>query len=181
MEEQERDLLICKIKEWQEKSKREIDPFNKYVSIYIAYNIFYNLFEKTENPSATLTTGDKNRSISTINLINDKDGDRIFKLLQSELENYLKIIPIYHEEYWWIDSSKSVPLSKELKQAYQDNNVKLTIDLLLKWLYVVRCNLVHGDKGYNDDKQKELLEKSSLLLNILLQNLLKIYRCSIYT
>jgi hypothetical protein len=168
MEYQEREMLIQKIREWQKKSKQEKDPFNKYISICISYNIFYNLFAKTKDPSVDLTNGDSKRAVNTIELI--IDADKLFKILQPDLEKYLQIIPAYREEHW-----QKIPITKELKQAYKENNAKKTIDLLLKWLYKVRCNLVHGDKGYQDDQQKMILEKSNLLLGVLLENLLEIY------
>jgi hypothetical protein len=54
--------------------------------------------------------------------------------------------------------------------------VEQTVDLLLKWLYKVRCNLVHGEKNYNDERQKNLLKQSSSLLIKILTHLLKAYR-----
>ena len=48
--------------------------------------------------------------------------------------------------------------------------------MLLKWLYKVRCNLVHGEKNYNDEDQKKLLKMSSSLLKKVLQNAVETYR-----
>ncbi len=171
MKEQERNLLLNKIKEWQEKSKNETDPFNKYVSIFIAYNIFYNLLEKTKNPTANLKNGDAKRAINTIQLMNDTDNSELLKRLQPLLKAYLELIPIYSEEYW----SNKIPISDELKKSYHEQKSTKTIDLLLKWLYAVRCNLVHGDKNYQDSKQKKLLELSSNLLDPILHTLLNNY------
>jgi hypothetical protein len=44
LEEAERDMLLEKVKEWLKKAKQERDAFNKYVSLFIAYNILYNLY-----------------------------------------------------------------------------------------------------------------------------------------
>jgi len=59
----ERGMLLRKIEGWRVKAHRESDPFDKYISIFIAYNIFYNLYKKTRDPSADITYGDRDKAI----------------------------------------------------------------------------------------------------------------------
>lgn len=175
MEEREREMLLGKIEEWQSKARFESDPFNKYVSIFIAYNIFYNLYEKTEHPSADLTYGDNKRAIATISLVTD--GDQLLHSIDSDLKDYLEIIPVFREEYWPTKRArKRVAISRTLKEAVKNGDAEKAVEMLLKWLYKVRCNLVHGEKGYNDEMQKRLLAKSSLLLDKVLQHFIESYR-----
>lgn len=175
MEERERDMLLGKIEEWQTKARYESDPFNKYVSIFIAYNIFYNLYEKTKHPSADLTYGDNKRAIATLFLLTD--ADPLVHSIQSDLKDYTAIIPAFREEYWPSRRArKKVAISKTLKEAIKEGDAKKVVEMLLKWLYKVRCNLVHGEKSYNDEIQKRLLAKSSSLLDKVLQHLLESYR-----
>lgn len=47
--------LLKKIEEWQRKANDEADPFNNYISVFIAYNIFYNLYAKKRVEISTLT------------------------------------------------------------------------------------------------------------------------------
>lgn len=171
----ERELLE-KVEEWQDKANREADPFNKYVSIFIAYNIFYNLYAKrrTRNFQADFTRGDSERAIATLSLIN---ADQLFRLIESDFREYISIIPVFREEYWPTrNSSRRVPISEALKDSFYTRNTKKAIDMLIKWLYKVRCNLVHGEKSYHDDDQRKLLEMSSLLLDKILQHLKSRYR-----
>lgn len=164
----ERELLE-KIKEWQEKSRRESDPFNKYISIFIAYNIFYNLYGKIKNPSADFTTNDKRRAISTLSLLTRPLRKKLFLSIKSDLEDYAMLIPIFREEYWpHVRSPNRVAISETLKRALKEDDANIAIDMVVKWLYKVRCNLVHGEKSYKDTNQKKLLEKSSLLLSKIL-------------
>lgn len=168
-------MLLGKIEEWQAKARLESGPFNKYVSIFIAYNIFYNLYEKTRHPSADLTYGDNKRAIATLSLL--RDVDKLLDSVQPDLKEYIQIIPVFREEYWPTKRARDkVAISKTLKEALKEGNAEKAVEMLLKWLYKVRCNLVHGEKGYNDETQKRLLAKSSLLLDKVLQHLLESYR-----
>lgn len=172
---QEKELLE-KVDEWQAKATCETDPFNKYVSVFIAYNIFYNLYakKKSGNSSVDFTQGDSKRATTTISLV---EVDPLFKSVESDLKEYLSLIPVFRDEYWPKASSrKRVPISKTLKENFSAGNKKETIDLLIKWLYKVRCNLVHGEKSYRDTNQRKLLEISTKLLDKILRHLVSCYK-----
>lgn len=144
------------------------------MSIFIAYNIFYNLYKKTEYPSADLTYGDSIRAIEPQSLI---DSGKLLELLRSELKEYLEFIPIYREEFW--NKQKRVPIFKTLDSAFKAGDAKKIIEMLLKWLYKVRCNLIHGEKNYDDTEQKKLLAQSSSLLEKILSHAVNSY-CQLY-
>lgn len=171
MKKKERDFLLEKIEEWQKKAQCEEDPFNRYVSTFIAYNIFYNLYKKTKDPKADLTFRDSSRAIETQFLIKE---DQLFRTLKPDLKEYIKYIPIYREEYW--NRQRKVAIRAALAKAYHENNAKKVIEMLLKWLYKVRCNLVHGEKNYDDRRQQILLARSSSLLERILQHVMESYR-----
>ena len=168
--------LLEKIEEWRVKANSESDPFNKYISVFIAYNIFYNLYAKRKNrtPQADFTRGDSKGATATISLI---EADQLFPLIESDLEEYVKIIPVFIEEYWPTrNSPKKVAIAKTLEESLHAKNAKRTIDMLIKWLYKVRCNLVHGEKSYHDDNQRKLLETSTSLLDKILRHLVSRYK-----
>jgi len=167
-----------KVEEWQVKARCETDPFNKYVSIFIAYNIFYNLYAKKRSGDfrADFTQGDSNRSSAVISLI---ETDQLFKSIELDLRSYTSIIPVFNEEYWpRQNSSRSVPIAQTLKTGFQAGDARKTIDMLIKWLYKVRCNLVHGEKSYHDSNQRLLLEISATLLDKTLTHLVSRYKQS---
>lgn len=171
--EREKELLE-KVKEWQTKAGSETDPFNKYVSLFTAYNIFYNLYAKKKGTTQNVdfASGDSKRATDTISVI---DVDRLFLLIESDLKEYLSIIPVFREEYWKIKDVR-VPISERLKKSFEAKDKAHTLDLLIRWLYKVRCNLVHGEKSYQDIYQKRLLEISSALLDKILRHLVSRYK-----
>jgi len=176
VEERERNKLLGKIDEWRRKAILEEDSFNKYISIFIAYNIFYNLYEKTRNPSVDLTNGDSRRAIATLDLV---DTTRLFQGLRTDIEDYAAIIPAFREEFWPKKGSRErIAISMALKSALKEENAEMAIEMLLKWLYKVRCNLIHGEKNYDDKIQEKLLAKSSLLLDAILEHMTEAYRKS---
>ena len=168
--------LLKKIEEWRRKASDEADPFNKYTSVCIAYNTFYNLYakKKSGNLYADYTQGDSKRAIDTITLV---EGEKLFKSLETDVEEYLSIIPFFREEYWPKHNSPNrIPISKTLKKNFKDRNELETIDFLIKWLYKVRCNLVHGEKSYSNPDQRKLLEMSTKLLDNILRHLVVRYK-----
>ena len=169
--------LIEKIEEWREKANSEADPFDKYISIFIAYNIFYDLYEKrkTDDFDKDFSSGDTRRAIGVVELA---DSNKLFNEINSDLAKYLEIIPVFREEYWTEKlrgELRRAPISEELKTAFHNADKKKTIDLLVKWLYKVRCNLVHGVKSYKDTNQKDLLQQSAGLVDKILGHLLMRY------
>jgi hypothetical protein len=172
---QEKELLQ-KVNEWQAKARRETDPFNKYVSVFIAYNIFYNLYarKKGGNSEKDYSKKDSHNATATISLV---EADQLFKSIEPDLREYISLIPVFREEYWpWQDSPRRVPIAQTLKESFQAGDSRKTIDMLIKWLYKVRCNLVHGEKSYKDNHQKRLLEKSSVLLDKMLKHMIYRYK-----
>jgi len=164
----ERDKLLRKIQEWKAKAGKEEDPFDKYLSLFIAYNILYNLYKKTNDSNANLARGDSTRAVEVQLLA---DPDILLRTLESELKSYVGFIPIYREEFW----DGNVPIRETLVGALDAKNSAKTLDMLLKWLYKVRCNIVHGEKNYDDSRQKELLEQSSSMLEKILVHLVDSY------
>lgn len=99
------------------------------------------------------------------------DPGYLFKTLELELKDYVSFIPIYREEFW----DGGVPIRETLAGALDEENPDKTVEMLLKWLYKVRCNIVHGEKNYDDSLQKKLLEQSSSLLEKALAHLMDSY------
>lgn len=170
--------LMEKVKEWRGNANSETDPFDKYVSMFIAYNIFYNLYEKKKNDSLDkdFTSGDSRRATGVIEL---SEAAQLFDAVNADLAKYLEIIPVFSEEYWPAerlrDGSRGMPIAKTLKTAFENEDKKKTVELLAKLLYKVRCNLVHGAKSYKDTNQRELLQMSAGLLDKVLGHLLMRY------
>lgn len=78
-----RKRALQMIEEWRAKARGENDAFNKYVSVFIAYNIFYSLYAVTRNPQTDLSSADRAKAISTLDLVTDKR--QLFQRLRSDL------------------------------------------------------------------------------------------------
>lgn len=105
------------------------------------------------------------------------DSDELFQSLKPKLNQYLQIIPVFRKEYWPRNNApQKVEISKALKDAVESNDSKIAIEMLLKWLYKVRCNLVHGEKSFTDSQQKQLLAESNSIMEIILRYLIRCYQ-----
>ncbi len=151
---------------WLRKANGEQDPFNRYISLFVSYNAIYNIVALQKDPNVDLTTKDGQKAIDAISTITDKP--RFVERLKPDLLDYLKLIPVFREEYWGKGTDQ--PISENLRKALERNDIEAILTYLMEWLYKVRCNVFHGVKQYGDRKQEELLGKSCALLErIILQ------------
>jgi hypothetical protein len=151
---------------WIKKSEKSKDSFDRYISLFISFNILYNLYAKVKNPRTELIRGDYRRAQEAVKLI--RDHERVFNEVLSEINPFEKVclnlnfrITVEHEDGVF-----------RLQQLLDYGNSSEILRHLLKMLYVIRCNLVHGEKGV-DDRQSELLRVSSALLKALLEHMLE--------
>lgn len=156
---------------WLRKSEKEKDPFDKYISGFVSFNVLYNMIALERDSRADLTTGDGRRVLESSNVISDKCG--LVRRIAPLLAIYLRLIPAFREEYW---GRTRIPISQELKNAVANDKPDLVVWYLLMWLYKVRCNLFHGEKDYDDEKQKVIVTHSYELLNEVLSDIILGYR-----
>ena len=125
-------LTLEKINGWRNKSYSEDDPIDKYISLFISYNIFYNLYaitEKSENIDGEWITikrkdfdeaihkRDKKKVTKPIDLVN---VDVLYQHVKNDdLEGYLYIISRFREEYWG-----SQEIKRSLRRNFRDPNKK---------------------------------------------------------
>jgi hypothetical protein len=154
-----------KVEEWKRKAKNERDPFNKYFTLYVAYNIIYGYFEKPRNY-------DKDKADKVIEKI--KNPENLVISIRSQLAEYLDLTPIFREEYWYRkdEGKRENGIHYLMKKAYQDENHKETLKQLNRWLYKVRCNLFHGEKSVVPEQEK-IVSLSSKLVESIIDEILK--------
>jgi hypothetical protein len=167
-----RKNLLVKAEGWIQKAEKERDPFDKYMSYFISFKILYDIYAKEMNPSADLSLGDSRRAVEVGNLIPDKEA--LVNDLKQPLRDYLEIIPAFREEYW--GRPHPVPIASRLREAFYSDNAADTIEYLLKWLYKVRCNVVHGGKNYDEKLDKTILDYSNKMIARILSDVLAEYR-----
>ncbi len=167
-----RNNLLSKAEGWIQKAEKERDPFDRYMSYFIAFKILYDMYTKERNPEADLSLGDSRRAVEVGDLIAGKEA--LLKDLKKPLRDYLEIIPAFREEYW--GRPHPVPIASRLREAFYSDNAQDTIEYLLKWLYKVRCNVVHGGKNYDEKLDRTILDYSNVMIARILSDVLAEYR-----
>lgn len=148
---------------WISKSDGTEDKFDKFISLFIAFNIFYNLYARTKNPQANLYN-------------NNENALQVADLLKINPDNLGLIKDFYKyvmESKFTLENRKKENLLKKLNEqldSYEKicRNEKELLKISLECLYIVRCNLLHGVKNVIK-KQKILMENSTNLLKSFLE------------
>jgi len=99
------------------------------------------------------------------------DSSAVISHLGEFLDAYLPMIPVSSEEY--LDNG--IPIANTLRKAYAAGDAEQALEFLLRWLYRVRCNLFHGNKNFNVQTQREMLRRSSMILDVVLGELVSGY------
>lgn len=158
---------------WIKKAERTNDEFDKYFSLYVAFNILYNIYYFTsEDGRANKCSSDSRRADNIVKLILDPKQFVIHN--ENLIKKYIYSIPIFGEEYWRrCRKNKGEGISKLLKNAFENKNYSEVVKQLNRWLYKVRCNLFHGEKSADISKQKKLLGESCKLLMKLTEEIIQ--------
>ncbi|MFW9879735.1 MAG: hypothetical protein ACFFG0_42210 [Candidatus Thorarchaeota archaeon] len=159
--------FLTRIGNWMKKANLTKDSFDKYIANFIAFNMLYNLWHKMKNPKAKeKQSRDCAKLMATLELIDLncplKIKDDVDKL-RDILIKYGLVVEIYE---WKNKKYEFVGLAQDVLEEYCDENEE-SIKYLLKTLYKIRCNLVHGEKDY-EERQNKLLNQSSFILEKIL-------------
>jgi hypothetical protein len=153
---------LKRVVRWIEKSNSNDDSFDKFISLFIAFNMFYSLYALYKNPKAVLEGNDKQNALATAELLNKIDffdrNSRIIGDFSDKCQRFIVEV-----------SGKDA--SDQLKAQIDKEEKENVIDLSFEMLYKIRCNLVHGEKEYHLS-QGDLLGASSMLLRAYLGDLL---------
>ncbi|WP_254172881.1 HEPN domain-containing protein [Planktothrix pseudagardhii] len=143
-------------KSWVSKAEQETDDFNRFVSLWFAFNALYNEF----------FFGNERRAIK----------DFIdFSRLQIRRE---ALIEIFRDDSSLFFTTRIIRDCRDtgkdtLEDSYKLNDRRSTpkyrLKALLMILYQVRCNLFHGNKIYHRDSDKEVVRNAANVLLKILQ------------
>lgn len=155
--------VLERIEGWKEKAQSDDDQFNRFMSLWIAYNMIYCLYSKHVKPRESKIKNDSKKAIRMKNLISGSDELRQY--LISVAPNLIDILNHFRDEKWGNDN---ITLKIHLENFYRNSNYENLLDIYLKILYKIRCNLFHGEKSYYSQRQHQLLELcSNILVRIL--------------
>jgi len=140
---------------------------DKYVTLFINYNFLYNIVpvkkaQETGNPREEI--GD--RAGATTFTINFLGAEFISKYLTDHgldvhIEELANAMPHFN-----IDLNKGTPQPKRDKaliKGLKSTDSATKILALMKTLYSIRCNIVHGEKGLHQYQEMLLLPAIQLL------------------
>jgi hypothetical protein len=162
--------FIPRIKRWIRKSDETDDAFDKYLALFISANMFYNLWAKIKNPDLDYEDlGDGQKYRDTLELIDytalpftKEDVSNLIQILKDD--NLIVEIKKKENRQWVLDGLAQDKLNDNL-----ENNEKLA-EYMWKTIYKIRCNLIHGEKGY-EDRQIRLLNQTSIILKKIIEEL----------
>jgi hypothetical protein len=170
-------LYFKKSEKWLKKHDDENDFFDRYLSLFIAVNITYELWRKIVNEYPDYEDKRDFKNLSR-DLIDDQAKINTADNFSSELFALIERENLYIE----VGSKKN---KKEVQKAFNEFvSIDDRFEIIWESFYSVRCNLIHGEKGY-DDKQKRLLglicpQLKACLINILTKLKILNYLLSIH-
>jgi len=166
------DLIIREkvkyIYEWIQKSNNEEDSFNSFISLFIAFNMFYNLYALSKNPRIKLEGGDMTRALDSIKLLNKES---FFDSNRSTISDFSKECEGFKVEVKLEGKSAKEDVSQKLSELVSKKDRETATKLSLDILYKTRCNLIHGEKQVNRS-QENLLKSATVLLKAFLLEML---------
>lgn len=141
-------------KTWLNKAKQEEDCFDRFVSLWFAFNALYNEFLYRYEKDAIIDLVDDRRYF-----IGDR---RLNKILSSPSVDFFKRRVIRDCKGTGQDTRQEQIKLKSFGPP------KMRLKNLLLILYQVRCNLFHGNKMYGRDADNEVIgHASAVLLDIM--------------
>jgi hypothetical protein len=157
---------------WLQKADNLIDGdiaslIDKYVTLFISYNFLYNIVpikKAQETGKAREAVGDKAGATTfTIDFVGAEVISKYLteQGLDSQIEQLAKAIP-----YFNIDLNKGKPQPKKDENLIKDlrsTDYSIKILALMRTLYSIRCNIVHGEKGLHQYQEVLLLPAIRLL------------------
>lgn len=149
------------IKRWFEKSKRQRNSFDKFISLWISFNAFYAAehLQKSEKQQLNNINNEYKKVFSGL----VHSNPRSFQ----DLKTYIETKP---RNTGFIQDLRFSVGREKYKRRY------LNIASLCEYLdcvYQVRCNLFHGGKSLEDGQDEEIVRRSYKSMTIFLK---EIYR-----
>lgn len=160
-----------RILKWIKKANNSGDKFDEYLSLFIATNMTYNLWERFWRKKRLFYPKDKESFFALKRLIKNK---AIFNNRDKR-----ELTEIFNEEQLQISFQKK---NKETRK-YEEIDARILLMKITDYertnyafdlLYVARCNLVHGEKGYESRQIRFLSLCSKIIRRILKESLLQI-------
>jgi len=152
-----------KCRDWYVGSLEHQDPSDKFLSIWIAFNIMYNLYNALIDREHKDEYYDEKKAIGIQKLLHSES-------IMKQIINLPELIKFLNQYNISKTSKKeTIRYNVNLQKAYEGGNHKEAFENLLKCLYKIRCSLFHGVKARDDERQKKLLTRCYGVLQLLVK------------
>ena len=169
--------LIDRSKNWWKYAQKGNDDFDKFMFGWISFNILYNFISKKFYRKDKLTEVNRvKKSIEHFfdgeNLWSEDLKNSINDLIDIDANIFYRISP--HDEKWITTSD----IIDEIKYDIKRNNNIDALANTYEIIYRVRCNLFHGDKSNDDERDIEVISLCWRVMNNSFPSLLKVIETS---
>jgi hypothetical protein len=160
---------LKKCRDWYVSSLEHQDPTDKFLSIWIAFNIMYNLYNALNGYKYKDEYDDHSKAIYIKELLDSES-------IMSQIINLPKLIELLNQyDISRTTKKETIMYNMNLQEKYKEKNYKEAFENLLECLYKIRCNLFHGVKGRDDFRQKRLLTRCYGVLQVLVKEAFSAY------
>jgi len=147
----DKSILRTIIDNWYNRSKDEkIDEFDRFISLWISFNAWGYHEIETDKDRQMIDDLKKNQK-----MLESYDKAKLDKQFMKKLHDISNDkIKTYKPkpEYVWLDNDKS-------------------LNTLLEMIYKIRCNLFHGRKDRNTERDKNLVKWARIVLTCIFDHL----------
>ena len=144
------ETLNANMAHWKERGKQEANSFDKFIFYWIAFNCFYSKKTQLSQESKIIEI-----------LQDDKSIDELFRKLIVGKEEMLKNL------------KNKCPILDE-RPDHQGEKIEMpefTFKEILPVIYQIRCNLFHGNKSGDSQRDKDVITAALPVLELLVDNL----------
>lgn len=146
---------------WYRKAVSADDNYDRFVFLWFAFNALYNEFFDSSERRAIGDLVYSNRYHISNAGIND--------ILETPHASFFKQRIIRDCRGNGRDTSESAAVLRS-----SDSSPRKRLDCLLRIVYLVRCNLFHGNKMYGRDSDDEVVTNAAFVLTEIIEAFLKI-------
>jgi hypothetical protein len=146
------------------------DQFDKFISLYVVFNALYiEVIDALKQSGESLPKDYKDKKAATdyvAQFLKSKFYVQTLLADETSRASLEQIIDIIENNRFHIILELGVPLRHldlELLSFLQSNSSQEKAKAILSMLYHIRCNIFHGQKGF-EERQREILEPATHLL-----------------
>lgn len=155
--------VVYKIIRWFRRGIESVDVYDKFISLWISFNALYN-HSFIPTGRRDFDRSEKNRFLQLVDrLLDEKES-------QETVNSHLKEMNLLVNTNLTSCDGR-INYSEKLRQSLQNKDHKESIRNAISCIYMVRCDLFHGEKVFTQEEKNLLNNCTSLLKEIIKKSL----------